>query len=99
MGRPLRIFFFSDWRIQPLELAEELIRSVAPVDVIVYGGDDVARFAPSPEVPATLSVAGRTYYPESIIPHHEIADVMLALSKELGQEPRALWPGRALTLQ
>lgn len=33
----LRIFFFSDWRIQPLELAEELIKSAGPLDVIVYG--------------------------------------------------------------
>ena len=31
MGRSLRIFFFSDWRMQFLELAEELIQSVAPV--------------------------------------------------------------------
>ncbi len=99
MGRPLRIFFFSDWRIQPLELAEELIRSVAPVDVILYGGDDVARFAPSPGVPATLSVGGRTYFPESFIPLDEMADVLLALSEQMGQEPRAFWPGRALTLR
>jgi hypothetical protein len=40
----MRIFFFSDWRIQRLELVEELLCAVAPVDVIVYGGDDVRRF-------------------------------------------------------
>ncbi|MBE3566143.1 MAG: ribonuclease H-like domain-containing protein [Thermogemmatispora sp.] len=45
----MRIFFFSDWRIQRLELAEQLLRSVAPVDVIVYGGDDVRRFLVSSE--------------------------------------------------
>lgn len=47
----LRIFFFSDWRIQPLELAEELIRSIGSVDLIVYGGDDVARFGPLSNAP------------------------------------------------
>ena len=99
MGRPLRIFFFSDWRIQSLELAEELIQSVAPVDVIVYGGDDVARFAPPPEVPATMIVAGRTYFPESFIPFDEMADLLLALSEQMGQKPRAPWPGRGLTLR
>lgn len=99
MGRPLRIFFFSDWRIQSLELAEELIQSVAPVDVIVYGGDDVARFVPPPEVPATMTVAGRTYFPESFIPLDEMTDMLLALSEQTGQEPRAFWPGRELTLR
>ncbi|RAQ98389.1 ribonuclease H-like domain-containing protein [Thermogemmatispora tikiterensis] len=49
----MRIFFFSDWRIQELELAEQLLRSVAPVDVIVYGGDDVRRFQVS---------SGRNYF-------------------------------------
>src|SRR5260370_21179746 len=98
MDRPLRIFFFSDWRIQPLELAEDLIRSAAPVDIIVYGGDDVARFVPPPEVPATLTVAGRTYFPESFISPDEIADVLLALSEQLGQQPRAFLPGLSLTL-
>ncbi len=99
MSRPLRIFFFSDWRIQPLDLAEELIQSVAPVDVIVYGGDDIARFALPPEVPATMTVAGQTYFPESFIPLDEVSDVLLALSEQTGQEPRALWPGRGLTLR
>nr|BBH92403.1 hypothetical protein KTA_06020 [Thermogemmatispora argillosa] len=49
----MRIFFFSDWRIQRLELVEELLCSVAPVDVIVYGGDDVRRF---------LIAANRNYF-------------------------------------
>jgi Icc-related predicted phosphoesterase/uncharacterized protein YprB with RNaseH-like and TPR domain len=99
MGNPLRIFFFSDWRIQSLALAEELIQSVAPVDVIVYGGDDVARFALAPDVPATMTVANRTYFPESLIPHDEMADLLLALSEQMGQEPRSFWPGRILTLR
>src|SRR6266851_2155092 len=99
MSRPLRIFFFSDWRIQSLDLAEELIQSVAPVDVIVYGGDDVARFVPPPEVPATITIAGRTYFPESFIPLDELGDVLLALSEQTGQKPRALWSRRGLTLR
>ncbi len=99
MGRPLRIFFFSDWRVQSLELAEELIQSVAPVDVIVYGGDDLARFVPPPEVPATMTVAGRTYFPESFIPLDEMADMLLALSEKMEHALRAFWPGRGLTLR
>lgn len=95
----MRIFFFSDWRIQSLDLAEELIQSVAPVDVIVYGGDDVARFVPSPEVPTTMTIAGRTYFPESFIPLDQMTDVLLALSEQIGQEPRTFWPGRGLTLR
>src|SRR5260370_15400861 len=96
MGKPLRIFFFSDWRIQSLELAEELIQSVAPVDVIVYGGDDVTRFVPPPEVPATMTIAGRTYFPETLIHLDERADVLLAISEQMGQEPRAVWSGPLL---
>ncbi len=99
MGSPLRIFFFSDWRIQSLELAEELIRSVAPVDIIVYGGDDVVRFVPPPEAPAMLTVASRTYFPESWIPPDELSGVLFAISEQLGQEPRPFWPRRALTLR
>ncbi|MEB2288867.1 MAG: ribonuclease H-like domain-containing protein [Anaerolineae bacterium] len=45
----LRICFFSDWRIQPLWLAENLISSVTPLDLIVYGGDDIARLAKAPD--------------------------------------------------
>lgn len=99
MGSPLRIFFFSDWRIQSLELAEELIRSVAPVDVIVYGGDDVVRFVPPLSAPAMLTVASRTYFPESVIPPDELSNVLFAISEQLGQEPRSFWPRRALTLR
>ncbi len=43
---PLRIFFFTDWRVAPLELAEAMLEAAGPVDLILYGGDDVARFAP-----------------------------------------------------
>lgn len=41
----IRLLFFSDWRIQPLELAESMVRSAGQVDAILYGGDDVVRFA------------------------------------------------------
>jgi Icc-related predicted phosphoesterase/uncharacterized protein YprB with RNaseH-like and TPR domain len=99
MGKPLRIFFFSDWRIQSLELAEELIRSVAPVDIIIYGGDDVARFAPPPKIPTTMTVGDRTYSPESVIPLDEMDNVLLALSEQMGQAARASWPRRELTLR
>jgi Icc-related predicted phosphoesterase/uncharacterized protein YprB with RNaseH-like and TPR domain len=99
MDKALRILFFSDWRIQSLELAEALIQSVAPLDVIVYGGDDVARFAPPLEVPTMMTVAGRTYFPESFIPPDEIPELLLTLSERMGQEPRAFWPGRSLTLR
>ncbi|MGH2346427.1 MAG: hypothetical protein ACRDG4_14465 [Chloroflexota bacterium] len=43
----LRIVFFSDWRSQPLALISTILRSLAaaePVDVVLYGGDDVGRF-------------------------------------------------------
>lgn len=43
--RHLRVFFFSDWRVQPLMLAERMLESVAPVDLVLYGGDDVERLA------------------------------------------------------
>ncbi len=98
MEKLLRIFFFSDWRIQSLELVEDLIQSITPVDVIVYGGDDVARFA-IPKAPATMTVAGRTYFPESLIPPDEMADLLQTLSEQMGQEPRAFWPGQRLTIQ
>jgi hypothetical protein len=54
---------------------------------------------PLKEVPATLDVAGRTYFPESFIPWNEMDDVLLALSEQMGQEPRVSWPGRGLTLR
>jgi len=43
----LRIVFFSDWRAQPLALISTILRSLSaaePVDVVLYGGDDVGRF-------------------------------------------------------
>ncbi|MHB1665772.1 MAG: ribonuclease H-like domain-containing protein [bacterium] len=44
VNQPLRIVFFSDWRIQPLEWIEDILQDNNPIDLIVYGGDDVARF-------------------------------------------------------
>ncbi|WP_376796589.1 ribonuclease H-like domain-containing protein [Thermogemmatispora sp.] len=58
----MRIFFFSDWRIQQLELVERLLRSVAPVDVIVYGGDDVRRFLSAPKQNYFAHLAGYARY-------------------------------------
>ena len=43
-NQSLKILFFSDWRIQPLEWIEDILKDNNPVDIIVYSGDDVARF-------------------------------------------------------
>lgn len=40
----LRVFFFSDWRSQSLGMLHRLLDEAGPVDLILYGGDDVARF-------------------------------------------------------
>jgi Icc-related predicted phosphoesterase/uncharacterized protein YprB with RNaseH-like and TPR domain len=47
----LRLFFFSDWRLQPLELVDALLEAAGPIDLVLYGGDDVCRFAPPPPIP------------------------------------------------
>jgi hypothetical protein len=41
----MRIATFSDWRVQPIEPLVELLKSEKP-DLVLYGGDDTARFAP-----------------------------------------------------
>ena len=53
----LRIMFFSDWRLQPLDLAEAMLEAAEPVDLILYGGDDIRRFKPLPLIPETV-IAG-----------------------------------------
>jgi RNase_H superfamily len=40
----LRLFFTSDWRIQPQSLLEDLVSAAGTLDLVLYGGDDVARF-------------------------------------------------------
>jgi len=51
---PLRIFFFTDWRIAELEVAEALLLETSPVDLIIYGGDDVDRFIPPLDFPERI---------------------------------------------
>ncbi len=50
-GEALRIFFFSDWRIQPIEWVDAMLAEAGPVDLIVYGGDDLIRFYPPNNAP------------------------------------------------
>jgi predicted flap endonuclease-1-like 5' DNA nuclease len=50
---PLRILAISDWRSQPVELLHELAQEAAPLDLVVYAGDDVARLI---DAPATLAI-------------------------------------------
>ncbi len=78
----LKLFFFFDWRIQSLELAEQLLRSVAPVDVIVYGGDDVSRFVPDVEIP----FKERVLSPDDTFEDDELGDLALAIADHLGCE-------------
>jgi Icc-related predicted phosphoesterase/uncharacterized protein YprB with RNaseH-like and TPR domain len=40
----MRIFAFSDWRIQSIERLIEVVKQEKPIDLIVYAGDDVRRF-------------------------------------------------------
>jgi Icc-related predicted phosphoesterase len=43
----LRIFAFSDYRVHDIRLLLDILdRSSEPLDVVVYAGDDVERFAP-----------------------------------------------------
>lgn len=45
----VRILAFSDFRTQPLEELAQFVKNFEePVDVVVYGGDDVSRFGPLP---------------------------------------------------
>jgi len=53
----LRIFFFSDWRIQPIEWVEAMLAEAGSVDLIVYGGDDLRRFYPPNKAPDDVRVA------------------------------------------
>lgn len=39
----MRIVAFSDWRVQPFDMIEEVIRTHRP-DVVLYAGDDLRRF-------------------------------------------------------
>ncbi len=52
MSERLRILFFSDWRIQPIEWVEAMLADAGDIDLIVYGGDDLLRFYPPMAVPA-----------------------------------------------
>lgn len=56
-GRCVRILCFSDLRVQRLADVEAVAKSVEP-DLILYAGDDVARFGPGPNSwsPLALSV-------------------------------------------
>jgi Icc-related predicted phosphoesterase/uncharacterized protein YprB with RNaseH-like and TPR domain len=62
----LRIFFFSDWRIQPIEWVEAMLADAEPIDLIVYGGDDLDRFrppyAPPDDVRAALTAFTTTAF-------------------------------------
>ncbi len=78
----LKLFFFSDWRIQSLDLTEQILRSVAPVDVIVYGGDDVSRFVPHVEIP----FRGRVLGPDDTFEDDGLGDLVLAIAEQLGCE-------------
>ncbi|TKX86097.1 hypothetical protein EXE43_10190 [Halorubrum sp. SS5] len=40
----MRIFAFSDWRIQSIEGLTDVLEQEKPIDLIVYAGDDVRRF-------------------------------------------------------
>ena len=93
---PLKVFFFSDWRIQPLELAEDLIRSVAPLDLIIYGGDDVSRFVPVTDIAQTMNIDRHTL--DSEIMPKDIENVIRALQEELGREPLDVPRDEPLTL-
>src|SRR5260370_24533613 len=53
----LRIFFFSDWRIQPIEWVEAMLADAEPIDLIVYGGDDLDRFRPPLAAPGEVRAA------------------------------------------
>ena len=54
MSERLRILFFSDWRIQPIEWVEAMLADAGDIDLIVYGGDDLLRFYPPMAVPAEV---------------------------------------------
>lgn len=80
-----RIFFFSDWRIQPLDLAEAMLESVSPVDLIAYGGDDVVRFVqPMPDLPMPFPAGSETYALTDWVLAGEAAGVMEALEEHFG---------------
>src|SRR2546425_9247587 len=65
----MKILAFSDWRVQDVQDAIALTKSVPePVDLIVYAGDDLARF----------EVSGRNYFNE--LAGHSKAGVLLAVA-------------------
>jgi Icc-related predicted phosphoesterase/uncharacterized protein YprB with RNaseH-like and TPR domain len=87
---PFRIFFFSDWRLQPLDLIEDMLRSVAPVDLVVYGGDDTDRFVPRPEIPVPFQVGQREYELHDGVRAEDVDEAVAALRSHFGREPLAL---------
>jgi len=47
-GDTMRLFLFSDWRSQPVNVLFEVLEGLEePVDLILYGGDDLHRFGES----------------------------------------------------
>jgi len=80
----LRIFFFSDWRIQPIDWVDAMLAEVGPVDLIVYGGDDLRRFFPPNNVPDEVraaltdftTVAFRARVRSKTATTHEVAALM-----------------------
>jgi len=64
-GRPgeLRILAFSDCRTQPLDWFVRWVHDCdEPIDLILYGGDDIARFRPDPKTNYFEQLAALTRY-------------------------------------
>ncbi len=97
----MRILFFSDWRIQPMEWIDRMLDESGDVDFIVYGGDDTRRFAPrvewSPDVFAQADELARR--------KRKLASAVAAMAKILGRDPvfvpeaeESAWVGQSLPL-
>ncbi len=78
----MRILFFSDWRLQPMEWVDRLIDEAEPVDVILYGGDDTGRFG------GTYSREDHGWVLEVLRSGpRQPEDLIQALSHQLGRPP------------
>lgn len=79
----MRILFFSDWRIQPMEWIDRMLDEAGDIDFIVYGGDDTRRFAP------------RIAWPRDVLEKadqisrrkRKYATAVAAMGKVLGRDP------------
>ncbi len=78
-SKGLRLLYFSDWRMQPIEFIANVLDKIEPVDLIVYGGDDTDRFCAVSEATKKLiktAIREQEDIPNSFKEYLELEDKM-----------------------